>query len=156
MPRSGLPAEQRPESVLSAVLDTNVIVSGIISSAGAPFEVLTIWRDRRWNLVTSPGILREVERVLTLPKITRRYAITSQDATDAIRLLKARATIATGTLRIPRTARDPEDDHILACAIEGHADYLVTGDQDLLALERFQGIPIISPRAFTAILKPHR
>jgi putative PIN family toxin of toxin-antitoxin system len=142
--------------VLSAVLDTNVIVSGIISRAGAPSEVLTAWRDRRWNLVTSLGILREVERVLTLPKIARRYAITGQDATDAIRLLKARAAVVPGTFTIPRTARDPDDDHILACAIEGHADHLVTGDQDLLALERFQGIPIISPRAFATILKAPR
>lgn len=142
--------------MLSAVLDTNVIASGIISGAGAPSEILTAWRDRRWILVTSPGILREVERVLTLPKIARRYGVSSQDATDTIRLLKARATVARGTLMIPRTARDPEDDHVLACALEGHADFLVTGDQDLLALERVQGIPIISPRAFATILKPRR
>ncbi len=142
--------------MLSAVLDTNVIVSGIISGAGAPSEVLTAWRDRRWNVIISPEILREVERVLTLPKIARRYAITGQDVTDAIRLLKARAVVVPGTLTIPRTARDPDDDHILACAIEAHADHLVTGDQDLLALERFQGIPIISPRAFATILKAPR
>jgi putative PIN family toxin of toxin-antitoxin system len=139
--------------VLRAVLDANVIVSGAILKKGIPFELLAAWRRREWELVTSEQILDEIQRVLSFPKITRAYALTSQEITDLLWLLRSRATLVPGQLRIPPTSRDPEDDHILACAREGRADYIVTGDQDLLPLDRFEGIPIVSPAAFAAILR---
>jgi putative PIN family toxin of toxin-antitoxin system len=94
-----------------------------------------------------------VERVLHLPKISRVYGLSNQDIGDLISLLTSRATVVSGDMAVPRTARDPDDDHILACAKAGQADYIVTGDQDLLSLERFEGIPIVSPAAFAAILR---
>ncbi len=142
--------------MLSAVLDTDVIISGTISSKGPPSELLTTWRDRRWALVTSPAILAEVERVLRLPRITRTYGLSAQDILDLIRLFESRATVVPGRLEIPRTARDPEDDQVLACALEGHADYVATGDQDLLILGRYEQVPIITPAAFLAILETTR
>lgn len=142
--------------MLKAVLDTNVIVSGTIVKRGVPYRLLTAWRGREWNLVTSPQILREVQRVLGLPKISGRYGLTGQDVTGLIGLFEHRATVVPGHLKIPRTARDPEDDHILACAKEGQADYIVSGDQDLLSLERYETIPIITPAAFAAILRTAR
>ena len=97
-----------------------------------------------------------MQRVLSVPKIIRTYRITVQVVTDLIRLLTSRATIVAGPLTMSRTARDPHDDHILACAKHGHADYVVSGDQDLLTLDRFEGIPIVTPSAFAAILKTSR
>ncbi|MBI4735911.1 MAG: putative toxin-antitoxin system toxin component, PIN family [candidate division NC10 bacterium] len=139
-----------------AVLDTNVIVSGLITSKGTPADLLTAWRNRRFDLVIGPAILQEIERVLRLPRITKAYRLAPQDISGLVELLTSRAVLTPGRLAIPSTARDPEDDQILACAIEGHADYIVTGDQDLLILERFQGIPIIPPAAFAAVLRTAR
>lgn len=139
-----------------AVLDTNVIVSGLIASKGTPADLLAAWRNRRFDLVIGPVILQEIERVLRLPRLTKAYRLAPQDISDLIELLTSRAILTPGRLTIPLTARDPEDDQILACAIEGHADYIVTGDQDLLTLERFQGIPIIPPAAFAAVLRTAR
>lgn len=139
-----------------AVLDTNVIVSGLIASKGTPADLLTAWRKRRFDLVIGSVILQEIERVLRLPRITKAYRLAPQDISDLIELLTSRAILTPGRLTIPLTARDPEDDQILACAIEGHADYIVTGDQDLLTLERFQGIPIVPPAAFAAVLRTAR
>ncbi len=142
--------------MLRAVLDTNVIVSGAITPQGIPFQLLRAWRAREWNLIISPHILDEVRQVLNSPKIAPVYALTHQDITDLIELLQARAVVVRGALTIPRIARDCEDDHILACAKEGEADYIVSGDQDLLSLERYEGIPIVTPVAFSAFLRVAR
>jgi len=58
-----------------------------------------------------------------------------------------------GRLEIAAVARDPDDDAILACAKEGKANYIVTGDKDLLDLDVFEGIPIVSARKFLSILR---
>jgi len=142
--------------VLRAVLDTNVIVSGAITEKGTPFQLLRAWRAREWNLIISPYILGEVRRVLNSPKIAPVYALTYQDITDLIQLFQSRAVVVRGTLTIPRISRDCEDDHILACAKEGEADYIVSGDQDLLSLERYQGVPIVTPAAFAVFLRVAR
>lgn len=142
--------------MLRAVLDTNVIVSGVITEKGTPFHLLRAWRAHEWDLILSPQILAEVRRVLNSPKIAPVYALTYQDITDLIQLFHARATVVGGALTIPRVARDIEDDHILACAKEGEADYIVSGDQDLLSLERYEGVPIVTPVAFAAFLKASR
>ncbi|MBZ0168243.1 PilT protein domain-containing protein [Candidatus Methylomirabilis lanthanidiphila] len=142
--------------MLRAVLDTNVIVSGVISDRGIPSRLLSAWRAREWDLVISPGILHEVQRVLSAPKIARTYGLTRQDIVDLVQLFSHRALLMTGTLAISPTARDADDDPILACAKEANADYVVSGDDDLLTLERYEGIPIVSPAAFAAVLEISR
>ena len=77
--------------MLKAVLDTNVIVSGIISERGIPFQLLEAWRERKWDLLISPRILQELQRVLSFPKIARVYALTRQDITDLIWLFSPTA-----------------------------------------------------------------
>lgn len=142
--------------MLRAVLDTNVIVSGVISDKGIPSQLLSAWRAREWDLVISPGILHEIQRVLSAPKIARTYSLTRQEIVDLVQLFSHRAILMTGTLTIPPAARDADDDPILACAKEAQADYVVSGDDDLLSLERYESIPIVSPAAFAAILKTSR
>jgi hypothetical protein len=138
------------------VLDTNVIVSGTILTTGVPAEILEAWRERRFDLIIGPTVLTEVDRVLRLPKISRRYSLDLQSVQSLLELLVARAILVTEKGLVSSGLRDPKDNPILACAVEGGADYIVTGDRDLLVLERFQGIPIISPAAFAAVLDADR
>jgi uncharacterized protein len=142
--------------VLRAVLDTNVIVSGVILTTGAPGEILTAWRDRRFELVVGRTILSEVGRVLHLPKIARRYSVDPQHVQDLLNLLSVRAVVAAERRMVSTTLRDPKDNPTLACAVAGHADFIVTGDRDLLVLRRFREIPVISPVTFAALLKARR
>ena len=142
--------------MLRAVLDTNVIVSGTIAKNGVPFRILEAWRRQEWSLVLSLAVLDEVQRVLRLPKIARKYRLTGEEIDDTVRLLRLHATVVPGRLAIPPASRDPGDDPILACAIEGEAEYIVTGDKDLLTLERYQGIPIVTPVRFAALLEAGR
>jgi putative PIN family toxin of toxin-antitoxin system len=140
--------------LLRAVLDTNVYVSGTILSRGTPFEVLEAWRGQRFILVTSESIIAELERVLRYPRIRKRYAVTAQDVARLIASLRADALVTPGDYEVSGVSADPDDDQFLACALEGKADCIVTGDPHLLDLGRYHGIEILTPREFLDRLNP--
>lgn len=134
--------------MLRAVLDTNVIVSGTISSTGAPFEVLEAWRHRRFTLVTSPLILKEAERVFEYPRIKKAYSLDAETVDRIVAQFAKYAAVTPGELVVREIKDDPADDMFLACAIEGEADFIVTGDRHLLDVGTYRGVSIMSPRSF--------
>lgn len=138
--------------MLRAVLDTYVVVSGTISSSGAPFEVLEAWRHRRFTLVTSPQILREVERVFGYPRIRKTYGLDQETIERVGARLAKYALVTPGELAIDAIEEDPADDLFLACAVEGDADLIVSGDSHLLDLTTFRGAEILTARRFLSVL----
>ena len=140
--------------LLRAVLDTNVYVSGTILSRGTPFELLEAWRGQQFILVTSESIIAELERVLRYPRIRKRYAVTAQAVARLIASLRADALVTPGDYEVSGVSADPDDDQFLACALEGQADCVVTGDPHLLDLGRYHGIEILTPREFLDRLGP--
>jgi len=135
------------------VLDVNVLVSSVIAPLGFPRQIFSAWRTGRYPLITSAGIIAELEEKLALPRIARRYRATPELALDTITLLRNHATL----VPVPapeqrRVTGDPEDDLVLATGRLARAEYLVTGDQALLDLGQYEGMRIISPRQFVAIL----
>ncbi len=141
------PEEQDP-SLLRAVLDTNVYVSGTILSRGTPFEVLEAWRRQAYILVTSEAIIAEIARVLHYPRIRDRYAVSETDIERLLASLHADALIVPGDYAVNGVCVDPDDDKFLACAVEAQADCIVTGDPDLLDLHRYAGVDILKPHEF--------
>lgn len=142
--------------MLKAVLDTNILVSGTTIPKGNPFSIVKAWKEGHFILVTAPQLIQEVLEVLNRPYIRYDYNLTDVNLSNLVKALSHDALVVEGLLEIPRVARDPDDDQILACAKEGRADYIVTGDQGLLNLKRYEGIPIVTPKAFLAILKAAR
>jgi putative PIN family toxin of toxin-antitoxin system len=139
----------------AAVLDTNLTISGAITPHGIPTRILRAYERRLFTLVSSPDLVVEVEDVLTRPKITERYR------PDPVLVRALLTGLRAGMVRplpldaLPIRCRDPKDDHVLACALGGDADYLVTGDDDLLSLDGHPALGrlrIITPRSFLAIL----
>ncbi|NIM47522.1 MAG: putative toxin-antitoxin system toxin component, PIN family [Candidatus Aenigmarchaeota archaeon] len=139
--------------MLRAVVDTNIIVSGTISSSGSPYEVLEAWRLRKFTLITSPLITKEVERVFNYPKIKEAYRLDTKTIKAILARLNKYSVLTQGKLKVTEIKEDPPDNMFLACAKEGAADFIVTGDDHLLDLRSFQGIPIVTPRHFLEILK---
>ena len=123
------------------VLDTNVVVAGLLWH-GAPNRLLQVAIDRRIELATSVALLEELERVLTRAKFAKQLA---RQSVSPRMLLDRYAIISDAVVpaSIPRVARYPDDDRILACAIAGQADLVVSGDSDLLNLKAYQRIPIV-------------
>ena len=141
---------------LRVVLDTKVYVSASILSRGTPFSILEAWHRREFVLVTSESIIEEIERVLRYPRIRDRYAVSEQDVDRLIVSLRSDALVVPGSVDIQGVSRDSTDDKFLACATEAQADCIVTGDPDLLVLERYQGVDILKPHEFLQRLRSWR
>lgn len=137
--------------MIRAVLDTNVLVSGIIAPRGAPRRVLEAWLAGRFTLVTSEAVIGEVARVLRYPRIRDRYHLTEGDVVAVVDALLSDADVVAGLYEVRRSA-DPADDVFLACALEGRAEYVVSGDRHLLEIGSYHGVLIITPRQFVTLL----
>jgi len=141
--------------MLRVVIDTNVIVSGILSRKGAPAELLNSWRKRRFLLLSSPAIIVELRAVLQYPRIHEKYLLSDEEIEQTITLLEHDALlIAAGANVTGSVPADPKDEMFLACALDGQADVIVSGDHHLLDLRVYRDIPIITARQFLDQLKP--
>jgi putative PIN family toxin of toxin-antitoxin system len=126
--------------VLRVTADTNVLVSGLNFLRGKPFEVLELARTGKINLTVSDAILNEMEEVLR-----RKFDWTDEEIADGRRRIKAIARTGTPGVRLEVVKEDPADNKILECAVAAGADFIVTGDKDLLRLGRYDAIRILTP-----------
>jgi len=127
-----------------AVLDPNVIISALLSPAGAPARALLAWLRGEFELVVSPLLLSELERALGYPKLRKR--IEPQEARQVVELLSRSATVAVDPTEPPPVrSRDPGDDYLIALASSERA-LLVSGDEHLLELA--EDIPVLSSADF--------
>lgn len=128
------------------VLDTNVLLSGLMLPAGVPGKIMRCWRAAQFELALSNPMLEEIERALAYPKIQKRLNWSGGEITRFVLLLRFKAHIVDITGANVEVPDDPDDEPILATLIAAQAEYLVTGDQALLALrERY---PIVTPGEF--------
>ena len=138
----------------SATVDTNLFVSGAISPTGAPRRLLRAWTEGRFRLVLSADHHAELADVFARPKLARLFRIEPADLAEILAGLAVVPRV-TPTPTIPLTVRDPKDVKSVAAAMGGNADYLVTGDDDLLALAadpRLGKLRIITVDQFLEIL----
>ena len=128
---------------LRVVLDTNVLVSGLAYPASIPGRIVAVWRQGGLDVVLSRYILDEMVRVLPkLPPVTLSEA-EMRDLADSFMFL---ADIVEPDTSQDPALRDPADQPILGTLTASGADYLITGDRDLLALE--ETYPIVTPSKF--------
>jgi putative PIN family toxin of toxin-antitoxin system len=133
---------------LRAVLDPNVIISGVISPGGAPSDVLRALARGEFELVASEPLADELQRALAYPKL--RIHVGEADAAELVRWVRDSATVVTvPEVEVPVSSPDPGDDYLIALAW-AHRSALVSGDKHLLGLAG--EIPVFSPRAFLDLL----
>ena len=131
---------------MRVVFDTNVLIAAFLTE-GVCSKLLVRARKRECDLILSEAIVAEFEEVLV-----KKFSISPSDLSDVRSLVReAAGEILQEINPIPPFCRDPNDDKILSCAKDAQADYLVTGDQDLLILSLYEGIPIVTPRDFEAL-----
>lgn len=131
---------------MRAVVDTNVFVSGLMLPASTPGRIIQAWRQGQFGLVMSEPLLAEIGAVLLYPKIRKRLGWDEGTVSRYLMLLRFESQVMEVAGVSASVPRDPADDCVLATLIASDADYLVSGDADLLALgDRY---PIISPADF--------
>ncbi len=126
------------------VIDTNVLISGLLSATSTPAQAVDKAVTKA-QLVATTETLRELIRKLHSPKFDRYVRRERRDA-----LLERVASLVeiVEVLQAIRASRDPKDDKFLEAAVNGRADVIVTGDEDLLDLNPFRGIAIVTPAAY--------
>jgi uncharacterized protein len=141
--------------MIVAVLDTNVLASGIVGSSNegsVPGCLLRAWRRADFTLALSEHILtNELPRTLAKPYFRAR--ISAEDVQALLTLFREYAVIVEPAEGIEGVASHPEDDVVLATAVSADATHLVTGDAGLLRLGRFDDVTILSPRVFLILLE---
>jgi putative PIN family toxin of toxin-antitoxin system len=140
--------------LLRVVVDTNIFVSGTIIKRGNPHELMGRWRAGEFRLLYEREQYGELSDVLNRPWVRRR-GIEAAEVADLLAILLTNGEpIDPGEVPLP--VRDVDDEPILASALGGEADYLVTGDADLLVLDgdpRLGKLRIVTARAFLDLLR---
>ena len=125
------------------VLDTNTVVSALLWR-GTPHDLVNTARARPIALFTSPILLAELEDVLTRKKMAKAVATSGISPDQLMQRYRRLVTVIHPAPIPPTVLTDPDDDHVLACALAAKADLIVSGDRDLLTLKSFREIPIVT------------
>jgi putative PIN family toxin of toxin-antitoxin system len=125
------------------VADTNTVVSGLLWS-GPPRQLIDLCRRRVATLCTSHTLLAELAEVVGRDKFVRRLQAAELSAGELLRDYSGLVTLVEPAPLLKPVSRDPDDDHVIACALGANADWIVSGDADLLDLGSWQGIEIVN------------
>jgi putative PIN family toxin of toxin-antitoxin system len=133
---------------LRVVIDTNIFISSLLGGGVCKF-IAEYFEKKKFVLILSEFIIKEIREVLTAKEIGN---ISIEEVERLFKAININAEIVKPSSKV-NTCRDPEDNKILECALEAKADFIVTGDKDLLSLKSFRKIPIIRPKEFLKALK---
>ena len=137
---------------MQVVLDTNVLVSGLISPHGPPAQIIALWLAGEFTLLYMPAMLDELEDVLNRTWLKARLAKTPNRIPDFLEAVSVLGKLVVGYVNVDGAVADPFDEMFLRCVLLGDAHYLVTGDKHLLKLTQFGSAEIVPPSRFLQIL----
>ena len=125
------------------VVDTNVLVSAFLWQ-GMPGRLIDLAGEKGSSILHQPGLLDELAATLAKEKLAKYVAATGLTANQIVSHYRRLATLVTARRLEQRVSRDADDDALLACALAVRADLIITGDDDLLVLKTFKGVPIVT------------
>ena len=132
--------------MIKAVLDTNVFISALFWT-GSPHNVLEKTLEGGFILVISGAILEEIEE-----RLLNKFKFPVEDILSFLEIIVLNSHIVEPNIKLEAVPQDPNDNKIIECAVSGNADYIVTGDKDILNLKEFRGIKIITSNHFLKVL----
>jgi len=136
---------------LKIVVDANLFASGLIKPNSNPGKILNLIKQNEVELILSPAIIKEIKRILLYPKLQKYHRKTAQEIDAYFEDILMFAWIVEGEEMVDIIKDDPSDNKYLACASEGEADYIVSGDHHLLNIETYEGIEILKVKTFLSV-----
>jgi putative PIN family toxin of toxin-antitoxin system len=135
------------------VLDTNVIISAVLSPIGTVAEIINLWEQEAFEVATSAALIAELRRALTYERVRKFVKLSAEELERLQRLYKTTAIVVESEIKLDVVHEDPDDNRVLECALASQASYIVTGDKHLLELGEFEGIMILPPAGFLIVLQ---
>ena len=142
--------------MILAVFDTNVLISALIAKKStAPLKIYKAFITQQFLLIISPSIIEEIEDVINRENVVKYHKLSPQQRRQVIEQLVTLSYVTLGVVAIDETIikKDPKDDKFIYAAIEGGANYIVSGDHHLLNIKEYKGIKIVTPASFLKILE---
>lgn len=134
------------------VLDTNVMISALLSTEGPPAQIIDLWETGKFDIAVSAPLLDEVKRVMGYEKVKKYLKLTPEEIDRLVSGWRKAAIYVEPEQELEVIEEDPDDNRFLECAIEAEAAYIVSGDHHLLDLGEYQGIEILPPAGFVVLL----
>lgn len=138
---------------MRVVIDTNLIINRVIANTGAAAEILRFWRRGRFELLVTIPILQEYRRALAYPRVRARHGHDDRTLDALVATFANFGTLIEPAEVVEAVSADPGDDKFITCAVAGQAEYLVTRDAHLLAIQTFRGTTILPPGEFLTLLQ---
>jgi len=138
--------------MLRVVLDANVFVSAVLKPQSNLAKILEWVKEGKIKLVISGDILSEIRSVLLYPKIKKRHCRTPKEVEKFLKKTVRISFITSGRVRVEEIKDDPEDNKYLSAALEGKADFIMSGDHHLKDIRIYQGIRILDPAPFLKLM----
>jgi putative PIN family toxin of toxin-antitoxin system len=141
------------ERKLRAVIDSNLFISGLFAKDSLSAQLQDLWINQDFELVTSVEVIKEISRVLSYPRIQKRFKPKEENIRRFFRLIFRKAVISKDIYQTDKVVSDPADNKFLACALEKEADYIVSRDPHLRNLKHYHGIQIVDATTFIKKVK---
>jgi len=132
--------------MIKAVLDVNILISALFWK-GAPYKVVQKGLGSAFIMLVSLNILKE-----TRNKLISKFQFPKNDTDDFLELITVNSEIIIPAIKLDVVKKDSSDDKIIECAVEGKAEYIVSGDRHLLDIKEYKGIRIMPPHEFLKLL----
>ena len=139
---------------IRVVLDTNVLISAAFRiQPSVPDQILRALKSQNFIHIVSLEILEEIKEVINRKEITKRTGMNPKERDQFMRDIIDTSYMVSGSIVVHAVSHDPDDDKFIAAALEGNADYIVSGDKHLLSLKEYKGIKILPPRELVKVLE---
>ena len=135
------------------VLDTNVIISALLSSKGSPAKIIDYWEAEWFDVATTEPLLNELERALGYERVRRYFKQPEEKIYALLKRFKTVGIVVNPQIELDIISDDPDDNRVVECAVAAKASYIISGDEHLLGLKEYRGILILPPTGFVTLLE---
>ena len=134
------------------VLDTNVIISALLSAEGPPAQIIDLWEAGVFDVAISTPLLDELKRALDYPRVKKYQKMTPDEINTLLGRWSTISVYVEPEVALEVVEDDSDDNRVLECAVAAKANYIISGDKHLLDLGEYRGIEVLPPAGFIVLL----